>query len=80
MLLSGVAVDDRLVRGLASRLEEPLGSKLETALRLRATIVGLTKDERAAVLRALESAPAEFGELRSLLVAADNWKLNQRLR
>lgn len=78
-MLSGVVVDDRLVRDLAARVGKPLGSKLDSALRFRAKIVGLTKDEKAAVLRALEHAPAELRELRDVLVADDNWKLNQRL-
>ena len=78
-MLSGVVVDDRLVRDLAARVGKPLGSKLDIALRFRAKIVGLTKDEKAAVLRALEHAPAELRELRDVLVADDNWKLNQRL-
>jgi hypothetical protein len=79
MLLGGVLVDDRLVRGLASRVDKPLGSKLESALLFRAKVVGLTRDERTAVLRALDNAPAELGELRELLVAHDGWQLNQRL-
>jgi hypothetical protein len=79
MLLSGVSVDDRLVRDLAARVGKPLGLKLEGALRFRAKVVGLTKDEKAAVLGALENAPAELRELRNVLVADDNWKLNQRL-
>lgn len=78
-MLSGVSVDDRLVRDLAALVGKPLGSKLESALRFRAKIVGLTKEERAAVLRALENPPAELRELRDVLVADDNWKLNQRL-
>ena len=79
MLLGGVLVDDRLIRGLASRVDKPLGAKLESALLFRAKIVGLTRDERTAVLRALDNAPAELRELRDLLVAHDGWKLNQRL-
>lgn len=80
MLLSGVAVDDRLVRGLALLVDGSLGSKLESALFFRARVVGLTKEERAAVLRALENAPADLRDMRDLLLADDNWKLNERLR
>jgi hypothetical protein len=79
MLLCGVAVEDRHVRGLAALVDTSLRSKLERALLFRAKVVGLTKEERAAVLKALENAPADLGEVRDLLVADHNWRLTQRL-
>ena len=79
MLLGGVAVEDRLVRELASIVDKSLGAKLETALLFRAKIVGLTKEERAAVLRALEHGPADLRPVRDLLLADDDWRLNRRL-
>ncbi len=79
MLLGGVAVEDRLVRRLVALVDTSLGSKLERALLFRAKVVGLTNEERAAVLKALENAPADLSEVRDLLVADHNWKLNQRL-
>jgi hypothetical protein len=79
MLLGGVAVEDRLVRGLAALVDTSLQSKLERALLFRAKVVGLTKEERAAVLKALENAPADLSEVRDLLIADHNWKLKERL-
>ncbi len=79
MLLGGVAVEDRLVRELVSIVDKSLGAKLETALLFRAKIVGLTKDERAAVLRALEHGPADLRHVLDLLLADDDWRLNRRL-
>jgi hypothetical protein len=80
MVLGGVAVEDRLVRGLASLVDKPLGTKLETALLFRAKVVGLTKDERAAVLKALENAPGDLRDVRDLLLTDENWQLSKRLR
>ena len=79
MLLGGVALEDRLVRELVSIVDKSLGAKLETALLFRAKIVGLTKDERAAVLRALEHGPADLRHVLDLLLADDDWRLNRRL-
>ena len=79
MLLGGVAVEDRLVRELAAVLDRPLGAKLEQALLFRAKVVGLTREERSAVLAALEKAPAELQVVRDLLLSDDNWRLHKRL-
>jgi hypothetical protein len=74
VLFGGVSLDDRLVRELVLVLERPLGRKLEQALLLRAKIVALTRDERAAVLAALERAPAQLDEVRKALLADENWR------
>ena len=78
MLFGGVSLEDRLVRELAAVLERPLGRKLEQALVFRAKIVALTRDERAAVLAALERAPAELEEVRKALMADDKWRAGRR--
>ena len=78
MLFGGVSLEDRLVRELAGLLERPLGRKLEQALVFRAKIVALSRDERAAVLAALERAPAELEEVRKALLADENWRAGRR--
>jgi hypothetical protein len=76
MLLGGVSVEEGLVRKLAAILDRPLENKLTQALLFRASIVALTQDEKAAVLRALERAPAEFDCLRDHLIA--DWRIHHR--
>ena len=66
MIFGGVWVEDRVVRELAPLVERPLGRRLEQALLFRAQVVALTRDEKAAVLSALERAPRALGEVRDL--------------
>ncbi len=73
MLLGGVEVGERIVGELAAIVSGSLRGKLETALLFRAQIVGLTREERAAVLSALENAPA-LEEVRELLLADAGWR------
>ena len=79
MFLGGVPVDDRLVRRLAGILGRPLGSKLDHALLFRAQIVALTRDEKEAILQALEHAPPELEPMRELLLADESWRFRRRL-
>ena len=79
MLLGGVEVGERVVRELAAIVSGSLRGKLETALLFRAKIVGLTREERAAVLSALEKAPGELQGVRELLLADDGWRPRERL-
>ena len=77
--MSGVAVDDRLVRELAAIVDGSLRGRLESALLFRAKIVGLTAEERAAVLVALEKASDELQGLRDLLMADPSWRIREGL-
>jgi hypothetical protein len=79
MMIGGVWVDDRHVRDLVAIVQRPVGWKLEQALLFRAQIVAMTRDEKRAVLAALEQAPAELEELRELLLADENWRSVQPL-
>jgi hypothetical protein len=79
VLLSGVPVDERLVRQLAAIMGKPVGAKLEQALLFRASVVALSRDEKTAVLSALEKAPAGLEELRELLLADERWRFRERL-
>jgi hypothetical protein len=79
MMIGGVWVDDRHVRDLMAIVQRPVGWKLEQALLFRAQIVAMTRDEKRAVLAALEQAPAELEELRELLLADENWRSVQPL-
>jgi len=78
-MIGGVWVDDRHVRDLVAIVQRPVGWKLEQALLFRAQIVAMTRDEKRAVLAALEQAPAELEELRELLLADENWRSVQPL-
>lgn len=78
-MLGGVEVADRHIRELAVIVERPLGSKLERALFFRAKVMGLTGNEREAVLAALENAPPELQGIRDLLLADTSWQRRQRL-
>ena len=53
MILGGVTVDDEFVRRLIVLLNEPLRGKLERALMFRAMVVGLSPEEKEAVLAVL---------------------------
>jgi hypothetical protein len=75
VLLGGVSVDERLVRQLAAVVHRPLQTKLNQALLFRASVVALTRDEKEAVLTALERAPSQFGDVRERF----EWRLRQRL-
>ena len=79
MMIGGVWVDDRHVRDLMAIVQRPVGWKLEQALLFRAQIVAMTRDDKRAVLAALEQAPAELEELRELLLADENWRSVQPL-
>ena len=79
VLLGGVEVGERVVRELAAIVSGSLRGKLETALLFRAKIVGLTREEREAVLSALEKSPGELQGVRELLLADDGWSPRERL-
>jgi hypothetical protein len=53
MLLDGVLVDDRIVRELIATVDRRLSEKLQKALFFSAEIVALTREEKAAVIAAL---------------------------
>jgi hypothetical protein len=74
VLLGGVQVDERVVRDLAAIVDRSLGNKLESALVLRAKVVGLTTEERRRILAALESAPADLESVREELLSNEAWR------
>ena len=74
LLLGGVAVDDEAVWELAGLVEAPLRQKLETALRLRSSVVEMTADERTAILRAIEDEPDSLRGVRELLLTHESWR------
>jgi len=79
MLLGGVAIEDRLVRRLAEIVDRRLGNKLDHALLFRAQIVALTREEKDAILGALEQAPPELEPVRELLTTDAQWHARRRL-
>ena len=82
MVLGGVTVDDEFVRRLIVLLNEPLRGKLERALMFRAMVVGLSPEEKEAVLAvlaALTDATPEMREVREMLMADSRWRLRERL-
>jgi hypothetical protein len=79
MVLGGVSVDDEFVRRLAVLLNEPLRGKLERALLFWAMVVGLSPEEKEAVLAALANATPEMREIREMLMTDSRWRLRERL-
>ena len=79
MVLGGVSIDDGKVRRLVALLGGPLENKLTQALRFRASVVALTRDEKAAVLAALEGEPGDLADIREMLLADDHWQVRRRL-
>jgi hypothetical protein len=79
MLVGGVPIDERLLRELARVVDRNLAQRLDTALLYRAQVLGLTVDERAAILKALENPPPGLEELRSTLLQDPRWRLSERL-
>ena len=74
LLLGGVAVDDDGVRELARLVSKPLRQKLETALRIKSRVVGVTSEDRTAILLALEDAPDSLMGVRELLLTDKEWR------
>jgi hypothetical protein len=68
MVLDGVLVEDRVVRELAAVVDRPLAQKLQRALFFSAEIVALTRDEKAAVMAALNRDDWEFKDVRERLL------------
>ena len=79
MVLGGISVDDRCVRELAALLGQPLRGKLERALLFRSNVVGLSPNEKEAVLDALERGSDELKCLRADLLTDVGWRLRERL-
>jgi hypothetical protein len=77
VLLAGVAVDDEGVWELARLVEKPLSQKLETSLRLRSSVIGLSPEEQKAILHVLEHAPDTLQGVRELLLTDETWRLSQ---
>ena len=74
MLVSGVAVDERLLRRLSEVVPVKVARRLDTALFYRATVLGLTVDERKAILAALATPPAGLEDLREILLQDVAWR------
>lgn len=74
MLVSGVAVDERLLKQLSEVVPPRLARRLDTALFYRAAVLGLTVDERKAILAALEKPPAGLEDLRANLLQDVAWR------
>ena len=74
MLVSGVAVDERLLKQLSGVVLPRLARRLDTALFYRAAVLGLTVDERKAILAALEKPPAGLEDLRANLLQDVAWR------
>jgi uncharacterized protein (DUF1778 family) len=79
VLLGGVAIDEEEIPRLVAMLSGPLEKKLTQALLFRASVVALTREEKVAVLAALERAPSELSDIREALLSDDRWQLRRRL-
>ena len=74
MLVSGVGVDERLLEQLSGVVPPKVARRLDTALFYRAAVLGLTVDERKAILAALEKPPAGLEDLRAILLQDMAWR------
>ena len=74
MLVGGVSIDERRLRELARILQPTLAKRIDTALLYRAGVLGLTVDERKAILKALESPPPGLEALRDVLLDELEWR------
>ena len=79
MLVSGVAVDERLLKQLSGVVPARIARRLDTALFYRAAVLGLTVDERKAILAALENPPAGLEDLRATLLQDIAWRQCERM-
>lgn len=70
LVMSGITVARDQVVWLADQLhDDPAGERLRRALQLGPRTLGLSVEERDAILRALEDCPDELAELRVSLLA-----------
>jgi hypothetical protein len=73
--LAGVPLRDEAVLELARLVDSPkLAAKLEDAYRREVTVLALSFSERDSILAALEDPPAEFAELRDVLLRELEWR------
>jgi hypothetical protein len=81
MMLAGIPVTDRYVLDLATMLRaaghEAAAARLEAGYERQTRILALSIDEREAILRSLEDGPAEFAELRAVLLNEHEWRLRE---
>ena len=68
-----------LSRGLSTAGFHELGDRLEAAWRREVKVFGLGVADREAILRVLEDGPAEFAELRGVLLEEHVWRVRERL-
>ena len=70
LMLASIPVPRLHVQWLARQLDgHPTGERLRTALELETPLLGLSIEERHAILRALEDCPEPLAELRATLLA-----------
>jgi hypothetical protein len=83
MVLVGIPIPDRLILTLASRLRDEglddTAERLETAYDDEIRILGLSIVERESILRVLDDGPAEFAELRGVLLKEHEWRKREGL-
>jgi hypothetical protein len=73
-MLGGVEVGEQIVGDLIRIVDRPLARKLDTALRMRARMVGLSSHERRDVLAGLAHAQGDLRRLREILLTDPNWR------
>ena len=73
--LAGIPVRDQAVLDLARLVDDPfLAEKRETAYTRETKVLALTIPERTTILAALDDPPAEFAELRGVLLRELEWR------
>jgi hypothetical protein len=83
VFLAGIPIDDRHILGLAGRLRgaglADTAERLENAYGRETRVLALSMVDREAILRCVEDGPAEFAELRAILVQEHEWRHREGL-
>jgi len=83
MYVAGVRVGEEDVLDLARRLYDAgfddTAEAIVVALEAEEQIVGLSVDDRAAILRTLDDPPANLAHLRGVLLAELEWRVREGL-
>jgi hypothetical protein len=79
MMLAGIAVADRHVLDLASKLREAgcgdTAARLESGYEHQARLLALSGEERDEILSVLADCPDGLGDLRAVLLQQHQWRV-----
>jgi hypothetical protein len=83
MMLAGIAVSDRYVLELASRLRDAgydhTAERFETAQQRQTKLLGLSIEDREVILSVLVDPPEQLAELGGVLLQEHEWRQREGL-